>query len=202
MSIQVLWEILAARGFDPTRIVARSIGRASYYRPPLPRFWVHGSLQPDPSNRRVTAMLRIADEAGRIVAEVETLVLESIDAGVVEAVEAQAVPVPATALRTLRALPRDERVARIAATLVALLASALGVDPTALAGDAPLNYLGVDSLMAADVRRQIGAAFQVLLPPVEFVRGPSVSELASSIERQLEATLGAPAGSGEPTDRE
>ena len=75
----------------------------------------------------------------------------------------------------LEALLRD-KVARV-----------LGTTPDRLDGDRPLLQLGIDSLMAVELRNWIEGELRVNLPIVELMRSPSCPRLAELLAEQLEA---------------
>jgi acyl carrier protein len=89
------------------------------------------------------------------------------------------------------------RIERLSARIAEMLRSALALERAHFDADAPLSYLGVDSLMAVDLRREIATAFRVNLPVLELVRGPSIAELAAAIERLLETSIAPEAAIGQ-----
>jgi phthiocerol/phenolphthiocerol synthesis type-I polyketide synthase C len=89
-------------------------------------------------------------------------------------------PVELTA--TLNELLRDatgpERRRLLESYLRDQAAGQLGMTPSLLDIESPLNNLGVDSLMAAELRAHIERDVGVVVPVVNFLDGPSVSALA------------------------
>src|SRR5205823_966232 len=73
--------------------------------------------------------------------------------------------------------------------LLALLrdkvARVLGSAAARLDLDKPLTELGLDSLMAVELRNWVEGELRVTLPIVELMRGPSVSRLADVLLGQL-----------------
>ena len=72
------------------------------------------------------------------------------------------------------------------------LARVLGMSPDRLDGDKPLLQLGIDSLMAVELRNWLESELRVDLPIVELMRSPSVSGLAGRLAERLEAGCKAP----------
>ena len=89
-------------------------------------------------------------------------------------------PVELTA--TLNELLRDatasERRRLLESYLRDQAAGQLGMTPSLLDIESPLNNLGVDSLMAAELRAHIERDVGVVVPIVNFLDGPSVAALA------------------------
>ena len=50
---------------------------------------------------------------------------------------------------------------------------------------APLTTLGLDSLMAVQLRNQLDADLGVAIPMAQFIRGPSAEALAAQIDAML-----------------
>jgi phthiocerol/phenolphthiocerol synthesis type-I polyketide synthase C len=61
----------------------------------------------------------------------------------------------------------------------------LGLAPERLAVESPLNNLGVDSLIAMELRTQIERDLGVAIPVVELLDGPSVATLAGRLDGRL-----------------
>ena len=68
----------------------------------------------------------------------------------------------------------------------------LGLAPDRLDPAQPLATLGFDSLMAVQLRNRIDNELMVSLPMVQFLQGPSVEQLASSLVDALPDFEGAP----------
>jgi acyl transferase domain-containing protein/acyl-CoA synthetase (AMP-forming)/AMP-acid ligase II/acyl carrier protein len=64
-------------------------------------------------------------------------------------------------------------------------ARVLRLSPAALDVEQPLNNLGIDSLMAIELKNRIEADLGVTVPMVKFLEGPSVRDLAGYLTEQL-----------------
>ena len=64
-------------------------------------------------------------------------------------------------------------------------AAKLGLAPERLAVESPLNNLGVDSLIAMELRTQIERDLGVAVPVIELLDGPSVATLAGRLDGRL-----------------
>lgn len=78
-----------------------------------------------------------------------------------------------------------ERLEMIESLLRKQVARVLGMSPSKLDVEKPLTDLGLDSLMAVELRNWIEGDLRLNLPIVELVRGPSVLQLAEIMARQL-----------------
>ena len=81
----------------------------------------------------------------------------------------------------------------LAAMLRDKVAGVLETTPDRLDADKPLLQLGIDSLMAVELRNWLEGQLQVDLPIVELMRSPGVSGLAEVLADRLEDAGTAPA---------
>lgn len=108
-------------------------------------------------------------------------------------------PAPAPALTgreaILQAAPAERR-DRVEIYLRDLIARVLGLSPAKLDLHFPINRMGIDSLMAVEVRNRVDADLGVPVPVVSLLQGPTVVELADQLLDRL-APASPPAGAGE-----
>ena len=108
-------------------------------------------------------------------------------------------------LRTLRSASAPERPPLLESHLQDQVARTLRMDPSKLTLDRPLNSLGLDSLMAMELKKRVETSLGVSLPVVRFLKGPSITELARELlahlatEDALQAVL-APAAAAPAAD--
>ncbi|ODR08073.1 beta-ketoacyl synthase [Mycolicibacillus koreensis] len=98
----------------------------------------------------------------------------------------------------LRDADPDRRREVIETYLRDLTAAKLGLAPARLDLDAPLNNLGVDSLITLELRIQVERELGVVVPVARLLDGPSVRALADWLSTQLPGDLGAPSPAAEP----
>jgi NAD(P)-dependent dehydrogenase (short-subunit alcohol dehydrogenase family)/aryl carrier-like protein len=99
----------------------------------------------------------------------------------------------------IQAAAPDDRRGMLDALLRQKVARVLGTAPERLDGERPLLELGLDSLMAVELRNWIEGEIQVNLPIVELMRSPSLSRLAELLADQLTvAPVDAPLPSAAP----
>lgn len=98
-------------------------------------------------------------------------------------------------LRRVREAPPAERRELVSAFCVRQVAEVTGLAD--VAGDQPLARLGLDSLMALELRNRIQRAFGATVPVVSFLDGTDANALAASILQQLETREGS---TGQGTD--
>lgn len=88
-------------------------------------------------------------------------------------------------LDAIRAAAPEEREKLVDLLVRDKVARVLGAEPDRLDGDRPLLQLGLDSLMAVELRNWIEGELRVNLPIAELMRSPSVSRLAALLAEQF-----------------
>ncbi|MFE7559172.1 type I polyketide synthase [Kitasatospora sp. NPDC057500] len=91
-----------------------------------------------------------------------------------------------TAEELLRA-PAEERAEAVVAGLSAAVRTALGSRAATVDADAPLSGLGLDSLMAVELRNEIQGRLGVKVTVADFLKGASVRSLAEQVAGELAA---------------
>ncbi len=81
----------------------------------------------------------------------------------------------------LRAASQEDAIALAADTIVATLADVLGVDPERLDRNRPLDQLGVDSLMGAELIAKMRRRFGREIPLMRLVASSGIDDLARSL---------------------
>src|SRR5438128_7037116 len=105
----------------------------------------------------------------------------------------------AQAVRRIAEAPAEERVQLIGEYLQAQIAGVLGLATSELDLDQPLDTVGLDSLMASQLKNRVESVLGAQLPIVKFLEGPSINEFAAQLAEQVStASL---ADQGEPKDR-
>jgi acyl transferase domain-containing protein/acyl carrier protein len=105
--------------------------------------------------------------------------------------------------RALLDLPPAERTGFLAANLLNGVATALGADTSTLGVDQPLFELGLDSLMAVELKNQIETQLGISLPIAAFLKGGSIRQLAEQVVAGVAAGEegGDPSGGAQPITR-
>jgi amino acid adenylation domain-containing protein len=86
---------------------------------------------------------------------------------------------------SLRELPRAQRTDSLGDMLVEKISQVLGVECDRLDRTVPLLDLGLDSLMAVELRNWIESRLRINLPIVELVRGPSLNHVAERLSERI-----------------
>jgi len=97
---------------------------------------------------------------------------------------------------TILAAPPPEREGRLAAFLATQVARVMQLQPDTIDDAQPLRTLGLDSLMAVEIRNRVQAGLGVSLPLAVLLEGPSVAHLAGRLLPMLEAPSPVPPGAG------
>ena len=90
-------------------------------------------------------------------------------------------------LQDLLLTPPGKRQALIEARICDLAARVLRLDPSQLDARQPLNVLGMDSIMAVELRHQVEAVFSLTFTIVDLLEGSSIADLAGRLASQLPA---------------
>ena len=94
----------------------------------------------------------------------------------------------------------EDRQRLLESYLAGLVAGKLGLPPAELDIDAPLNTLGVDSLITLELRIQVERELGVVVPVARLLDGPSVVGLSGWLVDQLDETSGRRPGTGVASD--
>ncbi|MEV8631698.1 amino acid adenylation domain-containing protein [Streptosporangium sp. NPDC051023] len=108
-------------------------------------------------------------------------------------------PSPATSggfLDTFREADEDKRVLLVTERFTELVAGVLRVRTEQVEPEVSLNTLGLDSLLAMEVRARVQAELKVALPVVALLSGTSVGDLTAQLHDGLAALVAADAGDG------
>lgn len=97
---------------------------------------------------------------------------------------------PLTWEQMLREAPAVDRLGHLVAGLTERVARILGMTPDALEPGTSLTELGMDSLMAVELRNRLRQDLGLDLPTLTFLRGPTLLELAELIGGQMFAGRG------------
>jgi NADPH:quinone reductase-like Zn-dependent oxidoreductase/acyl carrier protein len=91
----------------------------------------------------------------------------------------------ASAGAAMLAAPPAERQRLVEVHLQREVARVLGLPVSKLDVNQPLSTLGIDSLMAVELKNRIESDLQVAVPLIKVIQGPSVAELAALLLSQL-----------------
>ncbi len=86
----------------------------------------------------------------------------------------------------LRAATPQHRLGLMTAFIAEQIAGVFGISPEKVELETPLNQMGLDSLMAIELKNRLERETNVTLPMNEILNGPTLTQLASSILTLLE----------------
>lgn len=86
---------------------------------------------------------------------------------------------------TLLAIKPESRQSRLEFYLQEQVARVLRIAPSQLEPKQPLSTLGLDSLMAVELKNSIETSLGVVLPMASFLQGPSIAQLVTEVLTQL-----------------
>jgi acyl transferase domain-containing protein/acyl-CoA synthetase (AMP-forming)/AMP-acid ligase II/acyl carrier protein len=83
-------------------------------------------------------------------------------------------------------LPAEERESQLTQLIRSHVARVLDMEPDRLDLELPLNTLGLDSLMAIEMKNQIESTLRVSLPIATLIKGPNITQLVQHLLNQLQ----------------
>jgi acyl carrier protein len=96
-------------------------------------------------------------------------------------------PEPPELLQRLDSVAPGDRSELLIDHLRREVAKVRGLEPAQVKTSQPLNELGIDSLMALELRNRITAELKVEVPMVKFLEGPSLTQITTLLLDQLTA---------------
>ncbi|MFC4127912.1 type I polyketide synthase [Nocardia rhizosphaerae] len=97
------------------------------------------------------------------------------------AADAGSAGIDGSLLDTLAALPAPQRPTALARTLHQVTATVLGLGVADFGEDDPLSSLGVDSMMAIQIKRRLDPALSIDLPVLELLEGSTITSLTQRV---------------------
>lgn len=88
-------------------------------------------------------------------------------------------------LSQLKTVSSRERLVLLTAYLQEQIADSLKVDPAQLDIQRSLNYMGIDSLIATELRHRIKTGLGINVPAVKFIEGLNIVDVATILDHQL-----------------
>lgn len=92
-------------------------------------------------------------------------------------------------LQKLRAADTTERVTLVVSHLAGIVARSLRIEQARLDVEAPLNALGMDSMIAIELKNRIEQRMGINISVVDLLQGATVSQLATQVLQQLMAGI-------------
>ncbi len=155
------------------------LGSLKVYCSPTTRLWSQAQIIPKGSNQQfLTVNLRLFDENGTVVARVEELSVRRLSRKALRRIFQKDLH------ELLTAAPKQRR-ERLVTYLSQLLTKVTGISAAELNWQQTLATLGIDSLMAADLRRRIEVNLDIVVP-IEYFAGLSIDQFVTQVLLLLE----------------
>lgn len=188
-----------------TTLPSNGISGDSFYEPvglrslqvygrPEQRLWNHARLRPRNGNEVVEGDVRILNENGDVVAQALGLQLQPADYSSLEALdqcESMSVQPAVAANQPLAEEPLfrntlllhepEERSILLETYICEQVARVLELPPSKINVQQPVNTIGLDSLMAIQLKNRIEGDLGVNVPVATFLRGASIAQLTSQL---------------------
>ena len=149
------------------------------YQSPGSSLWIKAQILPQGLNQHFqTVNLRLFDEHGTTVAQLEELSVRQVNRQTLQQIYQQDL------YQLLTAEPRERR-SLLVSYLGQLLTKVSGIPTPKLNWEQPLSTLGIDSLMAADLRRRIEVNLGIVVP-IEYFASLSIDQFVTQVLLLLE----------------
>ncbi|MEO2048092.1 MAG: SDR family NAD(P)-dependent oxidoreductase [Pirellulales bacterium] len=86
---------------------------------------------------------------------------------------------------SVMAAVEEDRLGMLSGFLTDQLSRVLRIAADQIDPDEPLNHLGIDSLMAVELRNQVQASLDVVIPVADLLQNPSIAQLSVAVSGQL-----------------
>jgi len=96
----------------------------------------------------------------------------------------------------LASAPPEERREMLEAALRQQVATVLKLSPSKINSQTPLIHLGIDSIMAIELKNRIESGLGITVPIVTFLQGPSIETIAAQMTEQITRTAASVPGAG------
>ena len=193
--VQVDWDRFFNGPHPRVRLPLYPFRRKRYWLDDEPVFGDAMPLQME--QELLSARVQVVDDEGAIVLEGDRVRLARLADGrqvlVLERAESEAPEEVATEEAQLEVITPDrlrealgeKRERLLRSYLRQQLGGVLRMAPDDIPLEQPLIYLGMDSIMAVELKNAVERELQVAIPIAELVKGPTVNELAALIAPQL-----------------
>lgn len=152
--------------------------------------WAYAEIEHQ-GEREVRGNVRVLTADGLAVAHARDVVMRRTSAEVLLRLGPSRAETPATAprreavLKTIKEMSPDDARTRLAAEVRGILLPIVGITDADLDDDDPLPAIGVDSIMATQLRNALTSEFGVSIPLRSVLDGASVMMLAADLAKAL-----------------
>lgn len=176
---QILGSILPQAGQEDVYLPV-GLKSLQVYQSPGSPLWIQAQILPQDSNQRFqTVNLRLFDEHGTTVAQLKELSVRQVNRQTLQQIYQQDL------YQLLTAEPSERR-SLLVSYLSQLLTKVSGIPAPKLNWQQPLSTLGIDSLMATDLRRRIEVNLGIVVP-IEYFAGLSIDQFVTQVLLLLES---------------
>lgn len=157
------------------------IARARIYGRPTGHLWGHARLQSgiEHNSKLVEGDVRLLDESGSTLVEVMGLRLQRLSADVQPSTGGAS----GLTREVLFAVEPERRLRFLEMYLQSELARVLDIDPSYLTPHLPLRTIGLDSLLAVELKSRVEVSLDVRLHMMSLFEDPTISLLANQLLR-------------------
>lgn len=207
-ALSTTWAMVVSRPAGAEVLMPASLDHLQLLGRLPERFWCHLILQPGERASTASFMgdIRLIDDFGRVIMQIQGLRFGPLDEATRMAIQARQAAGPVAgkdlpaghtgaltassddwSIEVIRMAPASQRLQLLEDHLRFQVAHVLGLDPGQVNGMKPITYLGLDSILAIELKNSIEHSLGANLPIASLLQGLTIKQLAEQLDGQITA---------------